>query len=79
MSSSTGTRTTAVGHAYNFVLVIRYKDGGDRMGEHKDDEKELDENVPIASLTFGAERDFVLRHEDKTRGVEKVDDGPGYW
>jgi len=60
------------GQVYNFVLVNRYKDGGDRMGEHKDDEKELDENVPIASLTFGAERDFVLRHEDKTRGVEKV-------
>ena len=23
------------------------------MGDHKDDEKELDKNVPIASLTLG--------------------------
>ena len=30
------------------------------MGDHKDDEKELDPSVPIASLTFGAERDFFL-------------------
>merc|ERR1711874_801431 len=50
---------------YNFVLVNRYKDGADKMGEHKDDEKELDQTVPIASLTFGAERDFVLRRQDK--------------
>jgi len=53
------------GQHYNFVLVNRYKDGTDKMGEHKDDEKELDENVPIASLTFGAERDFVLKHQEK--------------
>jgi len=53
------------GHQFNFVLVNRYKDGADKIGDHKDDEKELDANVPIASLTFGAERDFVLKHEEK--------------
>ena len=45
-------------HEYNFVLVNRYQDGREKMGEHKDDEKELDANVPIASLSFGQERDF---------------------
>ena len=35
------------------------------MGFHKDDEKELSRDVPIASLTLGAERDFIFRHQDK--------------
>jgi alkylated DNA repair dioxygenase AlkB len=53
------------GHKYNFVLVNRYKDGADKMGDHKDDEKELSRDVPIASLSLGAERDFVLKHSDR--------------
>ena len=56
-----------VGVKYNFVLVNRYKDGNDKMGDHKDDEKEIDQSAPIASLTFGAERDFVFKHQDKTK------------
>ncbi|XP_062814898.1 DNA oxidative demethylase ALKBH2-like [Anolis carolinensis] len=52
----------AIGHSFNFVLVNRYKDGRDRMGEHRDDERELEPRSPIASLSFGAERDFVFRH-----------------
>ena len=47
----------ASGHSYNFVLVNRYADGGDCMGEHRDDEAELDPDVPIASLSLGAARD----------------------
>ena len=58
---------------YNFVLVNRYKDGNDKMGDHKDDEKELDPNVPIASLTFGAERDFIFKHQNKKKdNIEDV-------
>ena len=49
---------------YNFVLVNRYQDGSDRIGEHKDDEKELDPSVPIASLSIGQERDFIFKHQD---------------
>ena len=61
------------GVRYNFVLVNRYKDGNDKMGDHKDDEKELDPNTPIASLTFGAERDFIFKHQDKKElGIEDV-------
>merc|ERR1712141_194485 len=51
------------GYVYNFVLVNRYKDGNDKMGYHKDDEKEIDENIPIASLSFGQERVFSLKHQ----------------
>ncbi|XP_078237963.1 DNA oxidative demethylase ALKBH2 [Pogona vitticeps] len=52
----------ATGHAFNFVLINRYKDGRDHMGEHRDDEKELAPRSPIASVSFGAPRDFVFRH-----------------
>ncbi len=47
------------------MSLSRYKDGSDKMGYHKDDEKELDKETPIASLTFGAERDFIFRHQVK--------------
>ncbi|XP_036955185.1 DNA oxidative demethylase ALKBH2 [Acanthopagrus latus] len=59
------TKTT--GQTFNFVLVNRYKDGQDHMGEHRDDEKELDPLCPIASVSLGAARDFIFRHRD-TRG-----------
>ncbi|XDV20404.1 hypothetical protein PO909_025737 [Leuciscus waleckii] len=42
--------TKATGHTFNFVLINRYKDGHDHMGEHRDDERELDPACPIASL-----------------------------
>lgn len=44
--------------------VYRYKDGEDHIGEHRDDEKELIPRSPIASVSFGACRDFVFRHCD---------------
>ncbi|GCB80354.1 hypothetical protein scyTo_0018087 [Scyliorhinus torazame] len=59
--------TQATGHTFNFVLINRYKDGSDHIGEHRDDEKELEPLSPIASVSFGACRDFVFRHCD-TRG-----------
>lgn len=61
------------GHHYNFVLVNRYKDGSDHIGEHRDDEKDLDRGVPIASLSFGQARDFVLKHGDARRKVRHVE------
>lgn len=41
------------------------------MGEHKDDEKELDPNVPIASLSVGQPRDFYFKHQDVRRGTPR--------
>lgn len=56
-------RVSAVtGQTFNFVLVNRYKDGLDHIGEHRDDERELAPGSAIASVTFGACRDFVFRH-----------------
>ncbi|KAM6155741.1 DNA oxidative demethylase ALKBH2 [Rhynchocyon petersi] len=62
---------------FNFVLVNRYKDGLDHIGEHRDDERELAPGSPIASVSFGACRDFLFRHKDsrgrhRSRRVEAV-------
>ncbi|XP_044131288.1 DNA oxidative demethylase ALKBH2 [Bufo gargarizans] len=59
------------GHSFNFVLINRYKDGNDHIGDHRDDEKELVPQSPIASVSFGACRDFVFRHRD-SRGKNSV-------
>lgn len=54
----------AGGGRFNFVLVNRYKDGQDHMGEHRDDEVDLVPKSSIASLSLGQARDFVFRHKD---------------
>lgn len=56
------------GKTFNFVLVNRYKDGCDHIGEHRDDERELAPGSPIASVSFGACRDFFFRHKDSRGG-----------
>ncbi|XP_073438702.1 DNA oxidative demethylase ALKBH2 [Dendrobates tinctorius] len=55
---------TATGHVFNFVLINRYKDGNDHIGDHRDDEKDLLPQSPIASVSFGACRDFIFKHRD---------------
>jgi len=45
---------------YNFVLVNKYVDGSHNMGFHADDEDEIDQSVPICSVSFGASRDFTF-------------------
>ncbi len=47
---------------FNSVLANYYRDGQDSMGMHADDEPELGDNPVIASLTFGAVRDFDFKH-----------------
>ena len=56
--------SSLTGHQFNFVLVNRYNDGNDHMGEHRDDEADLVPNSAIASVSLGQARDFVFRHAD---------------
>lgn len=52
---------------FNSCLLNLYHDGNDGMGWHSDNEKELDAQSPIASLSLGATRKFSFRHKkDKT-------------
>ncbi|XP_052832895.1 DNA oxidative demethylase ALKBH2 [Octopus bimaculoides] len=73
--------TQVTGHSFNFVLINRYKDGNDHMGEHRDDEKDLVRLSPIASLSLGQARGFVFRHEcargsQSKKGAPKLDIDP---
>jgi alkylated DNA repair dioxygenase AlkB len=53
---------------FNSVLLNLYRDGSDSISWHTDAEKELGKNPVIASVNFGAERTFQLRHmETKER------------
>ncbi len=47
---------------FNAVLANFYRDKCDSVGWHSDDESELGANPVIASLSFGAEREFQLKH-----------------
>lgn len=52
---------------FTSCLANLYRDGKDSNGWHADNEKELGEHPIIASLTFGEERAFHLKHKvDKT-------------
>lgn len=55
---------SALEESFNFVLVNRYNDGTDHIGEHRDDELDLVPRAPIASLSFGQQRDFIFKHKD---------------
>ena len=58
------------GHPFNAVLANAYRDGRDSMGWHRDDEKELGHDPFIASLSFGADRRFLVREKgEKSTGV----------
>ena len=58
---------------FNSVLLNEYPDGGVGMGWHSDDEKELGINPIIASVSLGAERDFLFRHKnDKSKEPVKI-------
>ncbi|KAL4876458.1 hypothetical protein BJY04DRAFT_223091 [Aspergillus karnatakaensis] len=48
---------------YNFCLVNYYATGDDSISYHSDDERFLGANPSIASISLGAQRDFLMRHK----------------
>jgi alkylated DNA repair dioxygenase AlkB len=50
---------------FTTVLLNLYRNGKDSNGWHADNEKELGENPAIASVSFGAERFFHLKHKSQ--------------
>ena len=50
------------GDQFNSCLLNLYHTGHEGMAWHSDDEKSLGKNTTIASLSFGAERKFALKH-----------------
>ena len=47
---------------FNSVLLNLYRSGADTVSWHQDDEAELGDRPTIASLSFGGERVFQMRH-----------------
>jgi len=57
------------GTTFNSCLLNLYHNGNEGMAWHSDDESSLGKNTTIASLSFGAERKFSLKHK---KGKETV-------
>lgn len=55
------------GLTFNSVLANWYRNGQDSMGWHRDNEPEINPAV-IASVSFGAARDFKVRHRTTKEG-----------
>lgn len=63
-----------------FVFCIRYRNGNDHIGEHKDNEPDMDKRAPIVSLSLGQQREFVLKHGDvRKKGVHRRNVPLGKW
>ena len=53
-------------HNFQLHTAQQYKDGEDSIGYHRDRETGWAEGTGFATLAFGAERDFLVRHEEHT-------------
>jgi len=51
-------------YRFNSCLLNLYHDGSEGMGWHSDDEPELVQTAPIASVSLGGERKFSFKHKD---------------
>ena len=58
------------GETYNSCLLNLYHSGEEGMAWHSDDEKELKKGGSIASLSIGATRKFVLKHNKTKEKIE---------
>jgi alkylated DNA repair dioxygenase AlkB len=52
-----------VGTSFNCCLLNYYADGSQGMSWHSDDEKVMEDNGIIASVSLGAERTFEFKHK----------------
>jgi alkylated DNA repair dioxygenase AlkB len=69
--------------SWNGALVNWYPDGKSYIGAHSDDEKDLVENAPILSFSFGGVRTFRLKYKKNKKNnsnksenkkiIEKID------
>jgi alkylated DNA repair dioxygenase AlkB len=60
------------GETYNACLLNLYENGSEGMGWHSDDEKTLEPLASIASLSFGADRKFSLKHKQNKQTVSVI-------
>ncbi|WP_233265962.1 alpha-ketoglutarate-dependent dioxygenase AlkB [Formosa sp. L2A11] len=63
---------TETHHKFTSCLCNLYRDGQDSNGWHADNEKELGTHPVIASISFGAERIFHLKHKEDNSLKQKL-------
>ena len=54
---------------FNSCLLNLYHNGNEGLGWHSDDEKSIQENSTIASVSFGAERRFSFKHKQSQKTI----------
>ena len=59
------------GTNYNGILVNKYKDGNNYIGDHSDDEKNLD-NGGVISISYGAVRKFRIRDKSTKKIIMDI-------
>lgn len=57
---------------FNSCLLNLYHNGSEGLGWHSDDERSIEKNSPIASLSFGAERKFSFKHKRTKQTISLV-------
>ena len=57
---------------FNSCLLNLYHNGDEGMAWHSDDERSLGKNSTIASMSFGAERKFALKHKVSKESISVV-------
>lgn len=57
------------GETYNSCLLNLYHNGSEGMAWHSDGEKDLKKNGAIASLSFGATRNFAFKHKTTLKKI----------
>jgi alkylated DNA repair dioxygenase AlkB len=66
-----------LGSNYNGILVNRYKNGENYIGAHSDDESGLDKKKKaVASICYGAVRNFRIREKESKKIVLNYDHTP---
>lgn len=63
LKSITARVNAALKTNFNTILMNVYKDGEDCIGYHRDREANWAKGTGFATLAFGAERDFQVKHE----------------
>ena len=60
------------GYTFNSVLLNFYRNGDDKVAWHADDEKSLGDEINIASISVGAERDFQFKSKHNTDNKKEL-------
>ncbi|XP_028087995.1 DNA oxidative demethylase ALKBH2 isoform X2 [Camellia sinensis] len=63
------------GSSFNSLLLNRYKGGNDYVGWHADDEKLYGSTPEIASVSFGCDREFLLKKKPSKMSQDKRVEG----